>query len=186
MTRRALLLAMWTAVRGAAAERTSPKNDVANAANDFTGNTAFGPSVSTGYPRAESMLLRWLDLNRSQDSGDESSTSEPVGFAVDSITSSAPSNAPEAPIGQEIAPMMLLDAISAVEAASTDLSNADTAKAAAQSKFDAAKAAKETADQSDTVAEQSFNASLDALITAATAAKRGPAAPPAPDTPPAV
>jgi hypothetical protein len=79
--------------------------------------------------------------------------------------------------------MTLLDAISAVEAASTDLSNADTAKAAAQSKFDAAKAAKETADQSDTVAEQSFNASLDALITAATAAKRGPAAP---DTPPAV
>jgi hypothetical protein len=79
--------------------------------------------------------------------------------------------------------MTLLDAISAVEAASTDLSNADTAKTAAQSKFDAAKAAKETADQSDTVAEQSFNASLDALITAATAAKRGPAAP---ATPPAV
>jgi hypothetical protein len=36
MTRRALLLAMWTAVRGAAAGQPSLKNDVANSANDFT------------------------------------------------------------------------------------------------------------------------------------------------------
>jgi septal ring factor EnvC (AmiA/AmiB activator) len=35
------------------------------------------------------MLLRWLDLNRSGSSGDKSSTSEPVGFAADSISGSA-------------------------------------------------------------------------------------------------
>ena len=69
-------------------------------------------------------------------------------------------------------PVTLSQAISDVEAAQTGLSNADTSKQAAQAKFDAAQAAKTTADQADVDATTTFNAALDELISAATAAKR--------------
>jgi hypothetical protein len=52
--------------------------------------------------------------------------------------------------------------------------NADNNKAVAQQKFDAAQAAKGQADTDDASAVSSFNASLDALIAAATAAKIPP------------
>jgi hypothetical protein len=65
----------------------------------------------------------------------------------------------------------LSDAIAGVENATTQLSNADTAQAAAQQKYDSAKAAKDDADKADADAVATFNDSLDALIQAATAAK---------------
>lgn len=68
-------------------------------------------------------------------------------------------------------PLTLGQAISAVETAQTNLSSADASQAAAQAKFDAAKAAKDSADLADVDAKKSFNDSLDALIAAATASK---------------
>ena len=63
------------------------------------------------------------------------------------------------------------DAIAAVETAQTSLSSADATQTQAQQKFDAATAAKTSADKADADAVTSFNGSLDALIAAATAAK---------------
>lgn len=74
----------------------------------------------------------------------------------------------------------LSQAIADVEASVTNLNNADTAQAQAQQKFDAAQAAKAAADQADADAVKDFNAKLDGLIAAATAAKRPEAPPPAP------
>ena len=68
--------------------------------------------------------------------------------------------------------MDLLTAINGVETAQATLKNADDGKTNAQAKFDAATAAKASADQADVDAVTAFNASLDALIAAATAAKR--------------
>lgn len=73
--------------------------------------------------------------------------------------------------------MNLIEAINAVEAAATDLSNADSAQAAAQAKYEAALAGKNTADQADVDAITKFDGTLDVLIAAATAAKRGAPAP---------
>jgi hypothetical protein len=67
-------------------------------------------------------------------------------------------------------------AITAVESAGSALSTADSTKATAQQRFDAAQAAKTQADSDDLKAQNDFNASLDALIQAATDAKI-PAAP---------
>ena len=71
------------------------------------------------------------------------------------------------------------DAIAAVETAQTNLGNADNAQQQAQAKYDSALAGKTQADGADTDAVTAYNASLDSLITAATAAKvsRTPAPP---------
>ena len=68
--------------------------------------------------------------------------------------------------------MTLSEAIAAVEAAQTGLANSDTVQAAAQAKFDAAVLAKTSADTDEQKAVEGFNASLDALIATATAAKK--------------
>jgi predicted ribonuclease toxin of YeeF-YezG toxin-antitoxin module len=65
----------------------------------------------------------------------------------------------------------LSQAIEAVETAGGALSSADAVQAQAQAKYDAAKAAKDQADQASIVTAASFNSALDALISAATAAK---------------
>jgi hypothetical protein len=67
--------------------------------------------------------------------------------------------------------MDLSAAIVAVEAAQTTLSNSANAQTQAQTKFDAAVATKTTADADEATSVTGFNASLDLLITAATAAK---------------
>jgi hypothetical protein len=66
----------------------------------------------------------------------------------------------------------LSQAIADVEASVTALSAADTAQATANQKFDAAKAAKDSADSDDAKAVETYNTMLDALIAAATANKR--------------
>lgn len=79
-------------------------------------------------------------------------------------------------------PISLGDAITAVETAQTNLSNADTTQTAAQAKFDAAQATKQTADLADADAITAFNTSLDTLVAAATGSKvdrTTPASPPA-------
>lgn len=63
----------------------------------------------------------------------------------------------------------LADAISSVESAVTSLGNADGAQAAAQSKFDGAKVAKDNADAADGDAIAAVNQSLDELIAVAKA-----------------
>jgi len=68
--------------------------------------------------------------------------------------------------------MDLTAAILAVETAQNALTAADSGNAQAQSKFDAAKTALDTAKQTDADAITGFNKSLDDLIAAATAAKR--------------
>jgi len=55
----------------------------------------------------------------------------------------------------------LSDAIANVEKAGTQLSNADTAQQQAQTKYDAAKAAKDDADKADSDAVAAFNSSLE-------------------------
>lgn len=77
-------------------------------------------------------------------------------------------------------PDALTQAIAAVETAQTNLTNANTSEAAAQSKFDAARQAKADADKADSDAVTAFNSALDALIAAATAAKVPVPAPPPP------
>lgn len=74
--------------------------------------------------------------------------------------------------------MNLQDAINGVEAAQTQLTNdqraqsdAASAVSAAQAKLDAASSVKSSADSTVTTDVSAFNASLDGLIAAATAAK---------------
>ena len=74
----------------------------------------------------------------------------------------------------------LNQAIAAVEAAATGVTNADTAQIAAQDKFNAAQAAKTAADSADADATTAFNSTLDALAAAIAALKSPPAPAPAP------
>ena len=66
----------------------------------------------------------------------------------------------------------LSEAITAVEAAATTLGTSDMQKADATAKFDAAKAALDTASANNKIATEAFNAAIDTLIAAANAAKR--------------
>lgn len=67
--------------------------------------------------------------------------------------------------------MTLVEAIATVEANYTFLTQATAAAGAADEKFQAAQQAKSSADLTKGSAAFAFNASLDELITAATAAK---------------
>jgi hypothetical protein len=67
--------------------------------------------------------------------------------------------------------MDLAGAIRGVEGAQTALQSADTQQAAAQAKYEDALTTKVSADKAEGDAVAAFNASLDELIAAATAAK---------------
>ena len=71
----------------------------------------------------------------------------------------------------------LAQAISDVESAQTTLTNAESSQQAAQAKYDAAVAGKQSADQTEGDAATAFTAVLDELIAAATAAKVPASAP---------
>jgi hypothetical protein len=73
--------------------------------------------------------------------------------------------------------MNLSDAIAGFEAAQAGLTGNDATQVSAQSKFDAATKAKADADAADATAVAAYNASLDALVAAATAAKVDRSAP---------
>lgn len=68
--------------------------------------------------------------------------------------------------------MTLTEAITAVEVEITDLASADGAQSAANAKFEQALTSKQAADAADQEAVTDFNAALQSLIDAATAAKR--------------
>lgn len=67
--------------------------------------------------------------------------------------------------------MTLSEAITAVEASVISLDQATQTQAAAQTKYEAALAAKQAGDKGKADAVTSFNGALDVLISAATAAK---------------